>query len=111
MHINRDINDKVHKLGRLATLPCPGQLKTFILHMFLVPNVSSNECLQIEKEDSTGWKKDIIGYLRNETLLADRKKAKKIRTQTAWYIIIAGELYRRGFSSSLLKCLDKEQAN
>nr|KYP73029.1 Transposon Ty3-I Gag-Pol polyprotein [Cajanus cajan] len=37
--------------------------------------------------------------------------AKKLRTQAARYIVVGGELYRRGFSVPLLKCVDKEQAN
>lgn len=58
-----------------------------------------------------GWKKEILEYLKHEILLADKSKARKFRMQAARYTLVIGELYRRGFSSPLLKCLDRDQAN
>ncbi|KAG5066433.1 hypothetical protein GYH30_009943 [Glycine max] len=47
-----------------------------------------------------------------EALLVGLRLAKEVRARkVAQYVIIAGELYRRGFSSPLLKCLNKEQAD
>ena len=34
-----------------------------------------------------------------------------MRTQAAKYVIIANELYQRGFFSQLLKCIDNEQVD
>lgn len=38
-------------------------------------------------------------------------EAKRIRRQAASYTVIDDELFKRGFSSPLLKCLDQDQAN
>jgi len=63
------------------------------------------------EKGSSRWKKEIIEYLEHETLLANKEKARKLRTQIARYNLVVSELYKRGFSSPLLKCLDQDQAN
>ncbi|KAH1099366.1 hypothetical protein GYH30_034838 [Glycine max] len=87
-----------------------GSRKMFILHSIRIPSVLGKECLQIE-ENSLGWKKEIVKYLKYKTPPTNKEKAKKLRTQVVRYILVAGELYRRGFSSPILKCLDQDQAN
>nr|KYP74661.1 Gypsy retrotransposon integrase-like protein 1 [Cajanus cajan] len=52
----------------------------------------------------------ITNYIINDSEPADPIEAKKIRTQAARYSVVAGELYRRGFSTPLLKCIDQQQA-
>jgi len=52
----------------------------------------------------------IIEYLTKEILPADEREAKRIRRQASFYILNNGELFRRGFSTPLLKCLDNDQA-
>lgn len=54
-HISQEVNDKADELAQLATSPEPRQLKTFILHSVLKPNVSGKECLLV-KEAPIGWK-------------------------------------------------------
>lgn len=110
IHISQEVNDKVDELARLATSPKPGQLKMFILHSVPEPSVLEKECLQVE-ENPSGWKNEIVKYLKHKTLPTDKGKAKKLRTQAARYTLVAGKLYRRGFPSHLLKYLDQDQAN
>lgn len=57
------------------------------------------------------WKKEILNYLKHDTLLTNKGKSRKIRMQVTGYTLVAGELYRRGFSLPQLKCLDRDQAN
>ena len=97
IHISREVNDKADKLARLETSPKLGQLKTFILLSVPEPSVLGKEVLQV-KEGPSGWKKEILEYLKHETLSADKGKARKLKAQAAKYTLVAGELYRRGFS-------------
>jgi len=60
------------------------------------------------EETPLGWKREILKYLKHETLPADKGKARKIRMQASRYTSLASKLYRRWFSSPLLKCLDQE---
>lgn len=49
----------------------------------------------------------ILNFLVDDVLLEDQMKAKRIRRQVASNTITDGELFRKGYSFPLLKCLDK----
>ncbi|KAL8530073.1 hypothetical protein ACS0TY_007242 [Phlomoides rotata] len=51
----------------------------------------------------------IFQYLLNGTLPEDSVQASRLRIRAARYTIIRDQLYKRGFSLQLLKCLKKEQ--
>ncbi|RDY08493.1 Gypsy retrotransposon integrase-like protein 1, partial [Mucuna pruriens] len=53
----------------------------------------------------------LIVYLRDEILPKDPTKAKRLIKDAARYIIIEGELYRRGFSFPLLRCIEGDKAH
>lgn len=71
-------------MARLATSLKPRQLKAFILHSIPEPSVSGKECLQVE-EGPPGWKKEILKYLKHETLPTNKGKARKLRVQATKY--------------------------
>ncbi|RDY02452.1 hypothetical protein CR513_14085, partial [Mucuna pruriens] len=52
----------------------------------------------------------LMAYLRDKIKPKDPVKAKKLIKEVARYIIIGGELYRRGFSFPLLRCIEGEEA-
>ncbi|XP_020215695.1 uncharacterized protein LOC109799532 [Cajanus cajan] len=110
-HTPRENNERADQLARLATSSCkPGQLRT-TLHLELsTPSVDTTDCLAIFEQPAT-WMTDIIRFITEGTKPTCPSAAKKLRTQAARYSVVGGELYRRGFSSPLLKCLDSEQAN
>ena len=47
----------------------------------------------------------------DETLPSDPKEASKLRMRSARFTIHRGTLYKRGFSTPILKCVGKEDAN
>ena len=53
----------------------------------------------------------IIYYLRDSILPEDKSKARLLKLKAAQYILYDGKLYRRGFSTPLLKCVDLEEGN
>ena len=53
----------------------------------------------------------IWDYLVDGTLLSDPKEASKLRTRSARFTIHRGTLYKRGFSTPIIKCIGKEDAN
>jgi len=79
----------------------------FILHSVPEPSVLEKECLQVE-ENPSGWKNKIVKYLKHKALPIDKRKSKKLRMQASRYTLVVDELYRRGFSSPLLRCLDQD---
>ncbi|XP_020206481.1 uncharacterized protein LOC109791584 [Cajanus cajan] len=110
-HCPRENNERADQLARLATSNCkPGQLRT-TLHLELSsPSVDITACLAISEPPMT-WMTDIVRFITEGIQPSCPSAAKKLRTQAARFSVVGGELYRRGFSSPLLKCLDPEQAN
>uniref|UniRef100_A0A151UHE5 Retrovirus-related Pol polyprotein from transposon 17.6 n=1 Tax=Cajanus cajan TaxID=3821 RepID=A0A151UHE5_CAJCA len=102
-------NERADQLARLESSRKPGQLRSTI-HLELPTSSIPQECMPIERPTSS-WMTNIINYIINSSELSDPLEAKKVQTQAARYSVIAGELYRRGFSTPLLKCLDQPQAD
>lgn len=57
------------------------------------------------------WMDPIIAYIRDRTLPADKRQARKLRLQAARYTLIDGLLYRRGYTLPLLQCFTNEEAD
>ena len=53
----------------------------------------------------------IWDYLVDGTLPSDPREASKLIARSVRFIIHRGTLYKRGFSTPILKCLGKEDAN
>ena len=53
----------------------------------------------------------IIKYLRDGVLLEDKNKARLLILKATQYIRYDEKLYKRGFSTPLLKCVDLEERN
>ena len=68
------------------------------------------ECLAIEEveAEADNWMTPVIQYLTDGTCKADQEKAMK--QQCTWYTMINEDLYRRGYSTPLLKCITNKWA-
>ena len=53
----------------------------------------------------------IKAYLKNQTILEDKKKVDKIKKWSSLYYLKNDLLYKRSFFMPLLMCLNKEKAN
>ncbi|KAL0434404.1 UNVERIFIED_CONTAM: Polyprotein P3 [Sesamum latifolium] len=56
------------------------------------------------------WMTPIIRFLTEGLLPKDSKEAGKIKLRSARFVMIDRSLYKRGFSSPLLKCLNNDKA-
>jgi len=70
------------------------------------PSAGEAECLAITEANT--WMTSIIQYL--ELGICKSEEEKTIRQQCARYTMIDQDLYKRGYSMPLLKCVTKEQA-
>ena len=57
------------------------------------------------------WMTLIIQYPRDGVLPEDKNKAKLLKLKATQYILYNEKLYRRGFSTPLLKCVNLEEGN
>nr|KYP31334.1 Gypsy retrotransposon integrase-like protein 1 [Cajanus cajan] len=73
--------------------------------------VGSVEADHTDPTYSPDWRTDIKAFLTSAIIPDDTTEAKRLRTQASRYVIIAGQLYKRGFSTPLLKCLDPAEAD
>ena len=53
----------------------------------------------------------VIQYLKDGVLLEDKRKARLLRLKAARYTMYDNQLYKKGFSTPLLKCVDLEKGN
>ena len=54
------------------------------------------------------WMTPVIRYLKDGVLPEDKRKAKLLRLKAAHYTMYDDQLYKRGFLTSLLKCVNLE---
>ena len=57
------------------------------------------------------WMNPIWDYFVDGTLPSDPKEGSKVRARLARFTVHLGILYKRGFSTPILKCVGKEDAN
>ena len=72
-------------------------------------NVDDEEVTLVMSEPR--WMDPIWDYLVDRTLPSDPKEASKLRTRSARFTIHRGTLYKRGFSTPILKCVGREDTN
>ena len=53
----------------------------------------------------------IVQYFKDGQLPEAKSKARLLRLKASRYILYDRQLYRRGFSTPLLKCVDLEKGN
>ncbi|XP_020235069.1 uncharacterized protein LOC109814938 [Cajanus cajan] len=108
-HVLSSNNERADHLAQLASSRKPGELRTTIHLEIPSPSVTV-ECMTTGTEAPT-WMTAIRSFIVQGELPTDPVEAKKLRTQAARYSMVADELYRRGFSTPLLKCIDNHQAD
>ena len=52
----------------------------------------------------------IVVYLKEDKLLEDREQAQRVRYYTEHYKLLNDKLYKKGVSTSLLRCLSNKEA-
>ncbi|XP_057760688.1 uncharacterized protein LOC130981070 [Arachis stenosperma] len=107
-HVPRERNTRADLLSKLAsTKPGHGN-KSLIQEVVKSPSISTtaNACLTLSRQGS--WTYPILQYLLDGTLPKDPKEEKRTKREATNYTIVAGQLYKRGLSQPLLKCVEPE---
>ncbi|XP_029153203.1 uncharacterized protein [Arachis hypogaea] len=105
-HVLREKNTREDLLSKLtSTKPGAGN-QSLIQGMIKEPAVT----LHLTKIDLT-WMDPIANFLENGKLSDDEKMARALRREAAKYVIIQGQLFKKGLSQPLLKCLHPEKTD
>nr|KYP56513.1 Retrovirus-related Pol polyprotein from transposon 17.6 [Cajanus cajan] len=106
-HIPRAQNQRADLLSKLASTKRPGQHKTIIQETIAAPSCQVT-AIFANNSYQQGWMADILKYLKDGILPDNKIEASKIKNKSCHFTIEADELFKRGFSMPLLKCLDKD---
>ncbi|XP_015953213.1 uncharacterized protein LOC107477671 [Arachis duranensis] len=100
------MNTRADLLSKLASTKPGVDNRSLIQGMVKEPAVA----LHMTKVGPS-WLDPIINFLKNGKLPEDEKEAKALRREAAKYATIQGQLFKKGLSQPLLKCLHPEQAD
>jgi len=104
-HVRRENNTRADALSRLATTKQKGVHRSVIHVTLNKPSVSTEECMTIDTQPN--WMTLIKQYLTNG--ICDPHLEKMMKQQAARFVLIDQDLYRRGYTRPLLKCLNLDQ--
>jgi len=102
-HIPPEENSRADLLSKLASTKKTSNYRSVIEQTIPQPVI----IMQIVAGD---WRFLILKYIIKGTLPEDPKEAKKIEKQASNFVEVEGNLYRRGTSVPLLKCLSPEES-
>ena len=105
-HIQRQENERADALSRLASSKKQSHHWSVVQVRLAQPSVGDAECMTVTETNT--WMTSITQYLEHGTCQPGEEKS--IRRQCARYTKIGQDLYRRGYSTPLLKCFTKEQS-
>ena len=110
-YVPREENSQADALAKLATTSQEDMDRRIPVELLPEPsiNINSEESFSVMTEPS--WMDPIWDYLLNGTLPSDPNEASKLRARSARFALLRGTLYKRVFSTPILKCIGKENAN
>ncbi|KAL5545737.1 hypothetical protein UlMin_005424 [Ulmus minor] len=95
------------KDGRLPATRAEYKNSELPVDILCSPSTDGTSINQVDEEPT--WMTPIVGYLLRGELPQDRTEARTLRMRAARYTYLAGQLYKRGFSNPLLKCVTPDQ--
>ena len=111
--VPRERNTQADALARLAFTKDSELLEVVPVEFLSTPSIMPTESQStVNSVTSTDtWMTPIIQYLKDNYLPEDEKQARLLRLKAAKYILYDGKLYRRRFSTPLLKCVNLSEGN
>ncbi|XP_057756482.1 uncharacterized protein LOC130975760 [Arachis stenosperma] len=105
-HVPRERNTRADLLSKLVSTKLGVGNRSLIQGMLNEPAVT----LHLTKV-SPSWLDPSVDFLESGKLPDDEKAAKALRREAAKYTTIQGQLFKKGLSQSLLRCLHPEQTD
>ena len=109
VQIPRGENERADRLAKAASaehMVIPSNVLSFVQ---LSPLIDPSNVQEIGSDSS--WTAVLVSYLKDGVLPDGKEAARKLKVQAARFVLIKDVLYKRGFSSPYLRCLDTEEAD
>ncbi|XP_074356126.1 uncharacterized protein LOC141695810 [Apium graveolens] len=107
LHVCQEENEEADTISKLvwnsSDLDC-----SVYFEELQKPFIESEEVLEIESNQN--WMTPFINYLERGELPKEKGKAQRLKAKAAKFFLEEGLLYRRTFSSPILKCVGPEEA-
>ncbi|RDX96131.1 Retrovirus-related Pol polyprotein, partial [Mucuna pruriens] len=110
LHVPSEQKKRADLLAKLASTQRRGQQKIVIHEKLNTPAIERSEILNIGDKKAT-WMTPILDYLQKGATPEDLEKVLKTTKEATKYTILGQQLYRRGFSFPLLRCLEEEESS
>ncbi|GJV18401.1 reverse transcriptase domain-containing protein [Tanacetum coccineum] len=109
--VPRSKNKKVDTLSKIASTSFAHLSKQVLVEELKEKSMNEREVLAVVEDEGDSWMTPIYEYLTDETLPAERKKARAIKRKSQCFAIIKGILYKKSFLGPWLRCVGPSQAN
>ncbi|GJW76754.1 reverse transcriptase domain-containing protein [Tanacetum coccineum] len=109
--VPRSKNKKADALSKIASTSFAHLTKQVLVEELNKKSINEVEVLAIVEEEGNTWMTPIYNYLMEETLPAEKKKARVIRHKSGRYSVINGILYKKSYLGPWLRCVGPLQAN
>jgi hypothetical protein len=117
-HVERNKNEEANALAK-ATAKGEALPSDVFYHVIGTPAVRNPEGLQIT-QDADGhrivnlimakdWRAPITLYLQSHYHPSDRNEAKRLKHRSRDFAIVEGQLYKKGISQPMLKCITETE--
>nr|GFB15763.1 reverse transcriptase domain-containing protein [Tanacetum cinerariifolium] len=106
-HIDKPRRDA---LSKIASTSFAHLSKQVLVEVLKTISITGKEVTAVIEEEGPTWMTELVNYLKEGTLPADEKKARKIRLKARQYEVMEGVLYKRSFLTPWLRCVGPLQA-
>nr|GEV51482.1 reverse transcriptase domain-containing protein [Tanacetum cinerariifolium] len=108
--VPRSKNKKADALSKIASTSFAHLSKQVLVEVLDSKSITGKEVTALIEEECLTWMTELVNYLKEGTLPADKKEARKIRLKACQYELIEGILDKRSFLTPWLRCVGPLQA-
>ncbi|GKB93906.1 reverse transcriptase domain-containing protein [Tanacetum coccineum] len=109
--VPRSKNKKTDALSKIASTSFTHLSKQVLVEVLKEKSIQVEEVATVVEEEGPTRMTQIVEYLKNGTLLDDRKEASKLCIKARQYELLEGVLYRRSFLNPWLRCVGPLQVD
>ncbi|KAK0600228.1 hypothetical protein LWI29_012865 [Acer saccharum] len=110
IHVHREENEQADALAKLASATINIWPKSISMIRLLQPSVVKSKEVGAVFGERNSRITPIKEYLVNDVLPSDPLEAKRLKYRATRYSVLNGELYKRGYSRALQRCVGPEEA-
>ncbi|KAK1589529.1 hypothetical protein Q3G72_034984 [Acer saccharum] len=110
VNVPREENEQADALAKLASATINIWPKSISTIRLLQPSIVRSKEVEAIFGKRNSWITPIKEYLVSDVLPSDPLEAKRLKYRATRYSVLNGELYKRGYSRALQRCVGPEEA-